>query len=247
MTLQAVNEQLCAMADRSDWKAQIARDSRQAARHAANAMELRALQRIVADAVVQLDSYRQAAEIINAPRVKASPRKKAAPAAPAKEKPIHVLDFWRLHSLAVAAITARYPTRVNEIGFPIGPGWSCRAKQDETILVGLPSAYRNYTTERGQKIRWAASYRMPAAQFWPDGVLPPCLDVSPSYDHCKVDANGKAVDSPRDETAWHLAHGYVRTERGWEKEILVRTRQSRDAQIAANYGLQPLLAEPEAA
>jgi hypothetical protein len=76
-------------------------------------------------------------------------------------------EFWDMHAIAVQAIGNVY-----------GAGWKCRAPLGETVLATVPAGLRSYKTPTGSTIRWLRDHRMPAAQFWPGGVLPAGLILS---------------------------------------------------------------------
>lgn len=98
--------------------------------------------------------------------------------APAKAKPeprkstpstrrIGAREFWDMLAIAVHAINYVY-----------GTGWKCRAPLGETVLASVPAGLRSYKTPTGSTVRWLRDHRMPAARFWPGGVLPSGLIVS---------------------------------------------------------------------
>lgn len=101
------------------------------------------------------------------------------------------LAFWALHAEAVQAIIGVY-----------GLSWKCRAPMGETELVQVPSKWRSCIGERGTRLNWPRETRMPAARFWPAGVLPGALEITP-------DVARHTSETREHDPAWHRAHGYA--------------------------------------
>lgn len=75
--------------------------------------------------------------------------------------------FWSMHASAVRSIAAEH-----------GERWFLTAPAD-TILVSVPTRLRSYIGPLGGRITWRRDWRMPAARYWPDGVLPAGLELPP--------------------------------------------------------------------
>ena len=101
----------------------------------------------------------------SAPRAAAAPRRSVSVG-----RAMSAEDFWSAYSVAVAAINAVYGNR-----------WAIVAPIGETSLVTVPGRWRSYKGSRGGTIRYRADHRMPAARFWPGGVLPAALAQEPDY------------------------------------------------------------------
>ena len=98
---------------------------------------------------------------------KAARKSPAAPKAPAKTA-MTAEQFWTLHGQAVARIRAC-----------LGENWGSHAPRDSVTLT-VPSRLCSMTGPLGSKIKWRRDWRMPAAQYWPNGALPDCgLEVAP--------------------------------------------------------------------
>lgn len=95
---------------------------------------------------------------LDASRIVAAPKARAVRKAADK---VSALQWFELRQRAHEAICAVY-----------GERWKVCAPIGETVLASLPSALRNGKTERGTKLRWHRDHRLPAAKYWPDGVIP---------------------------------------------------------------------------
>lgn len=109
-----------------------------------------------------------------------SPIVALVPRIPAKRKPVQPAvatitaeRFWSLHKQAVTAIWNAY-----------GERWHSRAPLSETVCLTVPARLCAMTGPLGGKIKWRRDWRMPAAKYWPGGVLPDCgLLIAPPVRH----------------------------------------------------------------
>lgn len=99
--------------------------------------------------------------------------------------------FWQAAGAAQRAIIERYGLR-----------WAILAPIGETILVTVPPRLRSYQTKGCTTIRYRADHRLPAAPYWPGGVIPASVQVTAD--------TPRHVDGPvKHDDAWHSAHGYM--------------------------------------
>lgn len=175
MSLSAVTFQLKQWADVSAAKAKRANDPDSIAALTKAEEQFRALLAATQAAEAEMAALRAA---------------KPAKAATSRRK-VTALEFWRRHGLAVDRIRAVY-----------GDGWKCRAPLGETELVTVPACWRSFKTERGTTLQWGRDHRMPAAQYWADGLLPTGLAVTPDY------ARHVPGQEFKQDARWLREHGY---------------------------------------
>jgi hypothetical protein len=150
--------------------------------------------------------------------------------------------FWELHSQAVTAIRSVY-----------GANWRCHAPRDKTADVSLPPALRSCTGRLGGKIRWGRDHRMPAAMFWPHGMLPDGLIIAPPLPPERPGhpaAHGIDRDSPlygamleAHRLAWGLidsGNGVLITEIEHNRSLALADQRDRDEQWRAHQCLSDL-------
>lgn len=130
-------------------------------------------------------------------------------------------------SRAKGAMTAielwdRYGQAVNAIVAVYGTHWKTVAPLGDTVLVTVPAGLRSAKGKvKGVIIKWGQDHRMPAARFWPGGVLPSRLIVHADY--VREDINNPA----HRDAAWHRANGYVWHGGEWLREVEVRLESIR--------------------
>lgn len=100
------------------------------------------------------------------PPVKAVRKPRAVKTPVSKPVAVTAEGFWRAHGAAVRGIGDRFGTR-----------WYLQAS--ETVCATVPSKLRSYKSERGTVIKFRADHRLPAACYWPGGVIPGELVYAP--------------------------------------------------------------------
>ena len=193
------------------------------------------LEALLQQSVIELDRYR---ELAAAPVAAAVPAKVAKPKA-AKPK-LGALEFWRIHSVAVANITAEF-----------GSAWKVNAPIGRTVLVTLAACYRSCKTERGVTLRWSRDARIPAAEYWPGAAYPEGVEVLHSDYAREHPILAKSATGPvtpiGHDAAWHIEHGYVLHNGIWVSEILLRSQLDHQEWILAEREAKRLQALERAA
>lgn len=145
---------------------------------------------------------------------------------PRTTKKITPSDFWAAHSAAVAAIEDRYGRR-----------WRFEAPFGDVVQVSLPARLRSMIGPRGGKITWARDWNMPAAQYWPSGVIPGELTITPDHTRAGVPA--------KKDAAWWQAHGCVFVAGiGWIAEQEARIMSIKADQTMKDAALRAAKLEP---
>jgi hypothetical protein len=71
---------------------------------------------------------------------------------------------------------------------------------------------------------------MPAAQYWPNGVLPVGVTVTDDYAR---DTSGQTYGPSGHDAAWHIERGYEWTGEFWASAILLRQNEAHAQAIEA--------------
>src|SRR3954469_14333449 len=145
MTVSRVLLLLASWADDADGKALSAPDAVSVVQAHQRAERYRAMVTAIREAI----ATGHAPVVVPKRRAKVSIAKMDAPA------------FWQTHGEAVQAIIAVY-----------GLNWKIAAPYGQTELAEIPSKWCSWKGPRGSRITWPSDARIPAAAYWPDGVIP---------------------------------------------------------------------------
>lgn len=169
-------------------------------------------------------SVRQA---LFAESAQAAPAK--APKAPRKAAAAKVAkyggeQFEKDLGAAQRAIVARY-----------GLGWKCGAPMGEAVPAVIPAALRRYKTARGALIQMPENQRVPAAKYWPGGILPDGLMIVADYARDTDDRNARRQEHSKE---WMIEHGYVWFRGAWAQPMEITGMLAREDQAATDEALR---------
>lgn len=142
----------------------------------------------------------------------AAPRKAKAPAKPKRVALLSGGEFFDARMLASRAVAA-----------DVGAAW--HLVEGASQWATIPSKMRSFRTARGTLCKAKPDARLPAARYWPGGVLPEGIVPSP--------------DMPRDRTPEHVVRAVqhrARTDRAYNNYWnALRSMASAREQLRANY------------